>query len=96
MNDHPPQNEASRPNLLRRGAKLGALIGLIGTTVVIGACMTFSLLEIPIFGYHLVTEGSVLSNVIGASISVAVITFGGAIAGTFVGAFLSLLRQLRR
>jgi hypothetical protein len=96
VNDHSLHNEPSRPNLLRRGAKFGALIGLIGAIVVIGVSMTLSLLEIPIFGYRLVTEGSVISNAIGASITVAVIAACGAVVGTVVGAFLSPLRVLRR
>ena len=70
--EHPSPTEAARPRPSKfvvaagRGAKFGAIAGLIGGAVVTLGAIGIALLHIRIFRAELVLEGSVLSNVIGA------------------------------
>ena len=95
--EHPSPTEAAQPRPSRfvvamgRGAKYGAIAGLIGGTIVTVGAIGIALLHIRIFGGQLVLEGSVLSNVIGAFISVIVVAVGGAITGAVVMGVASLV-----
>jgi hypothetical protein len=88
--EHRQNIEATRvqPNRfaleIRRGAKYGALVGSVGGVVVVVGAVALALLKVPVFGRQLVLEGSAISNIIGASISVVAI----AICGTFLGAMI--------
>ena len=90
----PRVNQSRRRRFgIRKGAKTGALVGLIGGTVFVGGAIVVALLEIPILGRHLVLDGTEFSNAVGASISIATIAIGGAIIGAVVGAFARTNRE---
>jgi hypothetical protein len=76
-----------------RGAKYGAIIAIVGGAVAMAIFTTLALLRIRVFGYLCVLEGSVLSNVIGATIAIAVLAVGGVIAGAVLGRVIGLLQR---
>jgi hypothetical protein len=84
----------------RLGAKVGALVSVIGAAVIVFGSMLLSIFEIPIMGYRLVMEGTVLYNMIGALISIAVISACGTVVGVFAfatgGLILDLVRLMQR
>jgi hypothetical protein len=85
---------ASNNTWARRGAKYGAIASVVGGAVAMIIFTALALLKINVFGRLCVLEGSVLSNVIGAAISIVVLAIGGTIVGAILGIIIMALSGL--